>query len=788
MPASATITPVSGVDFNAARAVGYYGGSFVSGVIPDGMYPGPSSRAQKVMWRFGKEPGEAHLLIPNNAIDDIMPAVAGVRTSPIEQIKRRDICIVTAQLNPIKKGANNPDDPELTIFAGRVFSITPSMKSDGAIVVAKDHRWILDDVSVVGSWWSNVYATDSDYAPVMSYRQGVKIHLNPNNQPNCIWVEVNDDLIPTFCSPYYGITNATFTADTTLTGAGFTGGFVATTVPKPTDYSTTVACYWTPATFWKYLRYHTSQAAKDAANALGVGNKFPEYAIVHPLVDWPANLEDVIADNTPQSRKAFDRTYHCHKLMPILQELCEAAGPFAVDMHYNDDGSNTMQIVRTRYNGVDGTQLPSGSSSSNAATQGISLTRAVGGQAKDDMTGPTVIDAQLTVSAANLQDVVSEVGQHPMIELRWATPLLDGTLEEGYARLEPTASPQQLKDASALLNSIWNFQQPDGSYKNDLNKYLPGIFKQYDICSSFRLAPGFDFQVGTDQAGYPVALVGRIPLSQLLTLTTAKVYEYSSINSRYKVMVEYNPLDDDENWIRIDPDPQMTIAGDGTIYFTEYRDAQAMAGRDEGKFYTIIRDAPTAQNHLNTVSFRQNRIRMTLAVPCDHRITTPVAMCGIVSGHGAIPLGDIDTDDTANINFNNGIATVSIDTGELLASEERSLAYPSYPISPTYQIRPGTPYPPADSESNDSIALYGDSPVLRDDRSYGYDQANRKMREFGRLERNGLMPSDRMDLMAKPGDMIDTIVNTNGTDYPVKAVRKMVEHDFDKQQTISHLA
>ncbi len=92
-------------------------------------------------------------------------------------------------------------------------------------------------------------------------------------------------------------------------------------------------------------------------------------------------------------------------------------------------------------------------------------------------------------------------------------------------------------------------------------------------------------------------------------------------------------------------------------------------------------------------------------------------------------------------------------------------------------------YPAAGDQSVDAVALFGDAIILRDDTQYAINQANRKLREFGRLDRSGELISDRIDLGAEPGQMIDKINNSDGANFSIKAICSKVVHDFENQVT-----
>ncbi len=737
---------------------------------------GPYSHCQVVHKQVGAKPGFAQVIIPLDDLYTVVPAVAGVLSSPTESIFVRDNAQVTAQLQPIKNGNNNPNDPEITVFSGMVYSIEPIMEIDHAIIILQDMRYWIERCMIVGSFWANVYATTFE-TPSVNYVQAKKAHLNPNNQPNCIWADIDGEIVPTFCTPFFGLIDTKTTAATGDDYANTTT--VTSTIPNPMAMDQFHATYWTPQTFWIYLRFFTSSAGAAIAGA-----RFPEFSVFPEAnVTWPPGLEVTLGANFPNNpRKAFERVYHCHKLTAVLEDLCNAAGPFTLNVHHEDDGTNTLKIERTRF-----TLVNLGGSSPT----GLKLTRA---NPASGLHG--VKNAHLTINCENFVDVIAPVGGTAFIELR---AMFDSALfsnDESQYGLDETSVPM---DPPYTLQTVFNAEDALEFWYNkgeDPKIFMPAVFKQFDVCSTCQIRPGFDFQDGTEQEAYPMAFIGRQILPYLLSslAPAGSTDEFRRASERYKIAIEVMRPDihgsfKNQTWETPEDDIQPVITGDGVISFKNYRDQELASGAKEcerGTFHTILKRVDTENKY--HITLIPNRIRLTIAVACDHRITTPVAF----QGNSGIIQADLEVDDSDRINFANGIATLAIDTGELLASEERSPAFPPYPIPQSlFTSLPlsGGHFPSAVDGSADCLALYGDAIALRSDVAFGYNQASRKAGEFMRLDRNGEDTSDRIDLLAEPGDMVTSIINNDGSEFPVKSVRKSVSHNFSEkpQSTKSQL-
>lgn len=756
MPASSQISDTSDVDTSAIKTT----------CSIESKYSGYKSYCEQMTLQYGTSPSFAQVVIPLDALESKVPAITGVTSSPIESIKHGDIATVTAT----KNGST------LTLLSGTVRHISRSIKLDKATIIIKDHRFLLDGLSLVGSFWANIQVR-GDEAPV-AYRQGVKMHVNPNNQPNCLFVLVDADegqtYKPMFCTPFLGHQDFT----TEQSGNFPQTNAIESTIPQPgTEESRVTACYWTPATLWEHLQWATSDSARDLVASTQHFFEFNSLSSATAgWVIWPPNLENTLTQTVAESSKAYETVIHCSFLLPQLQRICEAAGPFTINMDSKTDGSNQLNILRTRY--IDTNS--SGDATSNL--QGTTLFRAINGNAGDDADDAVVNDGHISESSENLYHVTEAVGGHAFIECRCVSPRFDGTIEDGYVPFSFAWASADMDSAqSAIQTNYTQKQQNDaegfavfGGLPKD---FLPAIFKSFDVCASYQVQPGFDYQVGTNQAGFPMATVTHIPLGTLLSsyVQSYASDEFARQNSRFEIVVETTPNDDNTGWREV-KNHGLSITGDGTLSFTQHRDTEAAQGVEDAAFYRILKTYGTSDSGpiLLTAQLVPKRVRITLALPCDHRLTAAVALSGV----SEITTGEIDTDDSNRINFDNGIRTLAIDTGTLLASEERSIEFPPYPIPQSLFQANGSPYPSPSDGTSDSEALFGNATVLRDDSNYAYNQANKKLREFGRLDRSSELITDRIDFSAQPGELVDKIQNTDGSDFPIKAVTEKVIHDF----------
>jgi len=729
---------------HSIASVGFLDSAATLGTIRiNGVDMGPHSRVGKVRWQFGEHPGTAQAIIPLAALDDIAPSIAGVASSPLQSIKHHMTATISAQQNPGGGG------PSVDIFTGVVTDIDADIGDDCGLVTISDARFDLEGIQIIGSFWLNPIDNS------ITYRAGVKAHFNKNNSPNMAWSSSGGMASPVFCEEYYGVDNSI----TTSTGVSVPSASVGT--------ANATAEYWTPATMLQYLHFATStQGASLAA-------KFPFYKALPDYIVWSDDLGSAFAQQAvAQERKAAERVYHCHSLIAVISDICKMAGPYAPTIQFSSDGTSTLGIVRTRYNGQD---LPNTASPSQS--KGFSLERPTSGMAATTLTqGGCVTRGKIRESSRATYSVVAAVGGRAMIEARFVSDRTVQNPGAGGASMwwGWTTEYSNQARASLLADGQGNISGSETAAIANMLKKFPDLFAVWFI------NPQTNFQAGTSQDGYPIAAVGRPPLPHLLTsfIKNGSADRFARINSRRPIPVELS-TDGGTTWTVAPENDGLIIEPNGHISLKALRDSNggALLGLAGQATYKIVSTGGYGTGSYAITTFEPAMVRMNLAVPCDHRVTGAIKMSWDPTPDpgDSLPIanGEIDDGDRMDPSFSRLMA---IDTGALYSLEERGGTMQSFPL-PESLKDPTTnaAYPSTDSTAGK--ALYGDAQVIVNDTEQAANHALRRIEQAGRLDRGGNLISPHIILTEPAG-----AVNDLGG-FKIGAQYEALELDFEKQTT-----
>lgn len=522
-----------------------------------------------------------------------------------------------------------------------------------------------------------------DSATGYAYREW-RAHVEPNGQPNCVFRTVSGwpGLVPMFCTPNYGLT-------------------VDGEIPGANQASQTQACHWTPILLLEYLRFATSATAAGLASSSFDGF----YPHVHPnwLCTWPNGWASAIeSDATANYRNSKERVLESQNVLSLIQEILDEVGGYSVGLgpqvSQNADKSvsfeSKLQVVRTRYNGT-GLTLRSPSAVGEIGTPKV------------------YTEGSLREAGHNLFTVVSVAGRPVFIERRVATTSGAG-LQKAWGSSDQTAWLNIVKAASTQDEGI-----------EAANRKYPHVFNAY------RLHPTFDFQSGTSEDGKPRAQVARPVLPTLLSTfleTDAAASAAEKIRFRRPVLVEY---DDGGGYAVGEYNDGFTLDGDGTLSFSGLRELR--------RTFTI-----SGTHGSQTVT--ANELRMTLAIPCDHRsretrILPPNE-------------GDADRVEANLIRYYFG------DAGQVYGKE----------------IRHSSSYPVPESAGGTAPG----AATLLDDTEKLTDHTVLKSRELMRLDRGGTFVTPYMSFTQQPGQSIAWIAMAGNANYPVRGVVLSVTFEMDE--------
>lgn len=596
----------------------------------------------------------------------------------------------------------------LTLMAGRVVEIHADMKWDRAEIEMLDERWILQACQISGSFWASGSTQGS-----IEYRQGIPFHTNPKGEPNALWVSDSNtgQLVPVLCPKNFGLSNGE-------------------TPPASAACSTTKACHWTPWMIWKYLRFAFDSGVYTAY----IATKFPWYAAVPSSIDWPPAPDSMMEQaNSDITAKSQEFIWEGLNLMAALERSCNMAGPFTPYLGgrvtVNADKTltfrNELSIERKRYNG-----------------EGISIDRPISGNAAAVLgKAKTIIEGTLSERGRNLYTRLAVAGELVYIQNR--------IHNDGSTSMEAawTSSDQ------AAAQAYYRERRDAGNSKADA---LAKTWRRYrNVFSGVRINPNYNFQSGTSQSDYPRATTNRVPLPHLLTSYLEGTSSTIEEKARYRrpTLVEYK----DTTWKLADWNDGFSIDDDlGVMFFDGLREQQrtfAISGND------VVGG--------NTAVFTARPLRMTLAIPCDHRLTAAYKLASDpTEGVNVVP-ADPNGDDADRID-----RTLS----RLLYADANGLnvleiVYDSWSIP----------------EAVDGASADTDG-TLRDDSSKLGNQSQNRILEAGRLDRGGTLIAPWLRFAWAPGTAVREMRNSSGAAYPIRAVVYQVVFDLAENRTSLGLA
>jgi len=585
-------------------------------------------------------------------------------------------------------------DVSTVLFVGSVVDIDQeySASLDRAAVLAVDHRYLLSGIPIIGSFWMDG-TSDSGF----TFRQGWHLHINPNGQPNCIFRDALGSKIPVMCNANYGVTDATNPA-------------------KDSEQSTTVACYWTNRSLLKYWEAAFQVLATSVARLA-----MPSYPVLPDTIIWPVGFESGIEfeETAEDDRKAEEFDYDGLTLLAGLNRAISAAGPFALYMvpdSTDESPTNIMSISLTRYDGG-----------------GVNMNRPALGNAQTVLDQPKIIlGASLKESGKNTYTRFAASGELVFIERRINTKDDNtGTLLRAWDTATDTAFLEYIQtrvdDGDTLIIAR---QKADREFTS--------------FGHAYQLDPTFDFQAGTGESAETIAEVGRPILPELLTSYLEEEAETNTLDKlrfRRPIVVEFQEEGDDPDsdpWLLADFNTGMIVDADGTIWFPGLR--------ERGLTYTAVESG-------GVVTVTNRKLRFTVAIPADHRITAERKLA---------------IDETALVEQ---IAGTAANENRIAKGFERMYYANSAGHYAKEERVDSWPIP----ETVTGTAQPDDKPGLADDDFLRNDQVNlenhveRRARDLGRLEKSGELIFGRIVPSMKPGIKIATLEGS-GSPYSIKGV------------------
>ena len=613
------VAQTSGVDLRAPYMLAYFGQEldiadpywYVS-EVEDG--PGPPGRAT------------VHIQVSQGVVDEVAGSVALNPDGPSGLIKQGMMCGVFRR----RFNADGTYDDALTM-CGVVTSIEHDVDHDALIVTVEDGRALMRDVRIIGRWvYNNEYTA-------WNYQEGWPSHMNPGGRPNCVFDPAGH---PGFAPyPDYGLADNQQVPDASCRYSG-------------------IACYWTLANALEHYRIWYGPVCPD--DLLGVWTaammQWEHVKRVPAWISWPVGFGSEVdatteinwnagtgqnnSSGTGGARKGRDLNLNGLPLVPTpgdsrpgaLDMILDAAGGWTWHMEYDDPAEscpNTMVAIPARYLGPTiGLDIPISANAPAATVFGRNVI--TGGRYVED--------------SSNTYTRFTAAGALAKIETRLSTLTSAG--------LKPAWSAADL--ASFLQDAVSLGFQQDGFQKASA--------KWWRVFTTWYLDPAYEFQAGTGYAGYPRAKVRR-PVWPTLLSFRGNLSDASDIQP-YPIRAEVSK-DGGATWQPGVEADGIEVWDNGVIYMPGLRDS--MLGGTPGSWYWTAGDWAQTAGALLAIATAD--VRLTLAIPCDHRLVYDLKPAASTTGNGnASP--DVDKLDST---FDRGFY---VDVRQLYEAWLRIAAYP----------------------------------------------------------------------------------------------------------------
>lgn len=583
---------------------------------------------------------------------------------------------------------------------------------DDGLVEIVDDRWLLRALPLVGSFWATITGSAETYA----FRDW-RWHINPKGQPNCMLREVSGwpNLVPMLCAPGQGLGIDDDPADI-----------------RDSSAARSKACLWTHTALAEAIRFATSYKASTIVSDM----RYPNWGALgtagYPIIWEPGFSAALEADATSDNQICKERVLEATNVIHLLDEICQEAGPYRLYMgphvHLDADGaevwSSELQIVRSSYNGG-----------------GLTYNRPTSGYASDVLSDPKeVTSGSLHESYGDTYTRFMGAGALNFIERRVDTKTSGGIsgLIAAWSSADQAAWLNLVK-AGVARGSL----SAQAAGIEDANRAYPHVFCAY------RIDPTYDFQDGTSESGKSIANAARpiLPtlLSSYLESSTGSANTKDKYHFRRPVLVEYN---DGTDWLCAIYNDGFSLDGAGVMYFSGLREG--------GQTYVL------AGSH-GSETVTAYDLRMSVAIGSDHRLRAQL------DGQALTDLADADDRDRVDQNL---LRTYYADFEDRYAKEIRvgggatsNTNAASFPVAP--QVASGSP-----GTAKDGLGTNG---YLRDDSDKLTEALRGRARKYNRVQRGGTLIRQRVTGVEEPGRPIKSIKNTDGTEYPIKAIIQSVE-------------
>jgi len=475
------------------------------------------------------------------------------------------------------------------IFIGNVAIVQHDLDNDKLVVIGLDPRWRLWDVRVEGSYVINpklVSGTATHGDPDFYFVDGQPPVFNPGGR-------ANGYRLPN------GIKVFTPWPDFSLKGDQVPG---TPDDPETKDVNEAVPLEnFHLSDIIDYLWYFYGPGA--AIDAL-LPN-FPWLKKCPSDIVWPRGMASVVDDASQENfneglgsgnqkkggaRKGREVNADGAGVLDVVQQMLETAGAWtlAIGAELDDrEGNGNIEAL---------TPLSIVPSRFQSAIMGATLEVASGGQAQTTLTRPMIQGGQYIENGTDFINRTAGAGDRVRIERRAS---MDVTPVQLRARWDEACSLGARKRIAA-----------DPTDRGKANAFME--FEPY--LADYELDGDWDFQEGTDQAGRSRLPAPRAVLPRLLSWMGENRGPRDMAALQYSIRIEYK---DGSTWKAGPELDGLEILDDGGIRIPRLR--------QEG-FNWFLTDGTYNPGADGGVKITERKIRMTLAIPCDHRTAALAAV------------------------------------------------------------------------------------------------------------------------------------------------------------------
>jgi hypothetical protein len=582
-------------------------------------------------------------------------------------------------------------------WVGRVCTIDAQIEDDCLVVTAKDDRWMLQDVRIVGRFVCEPDQVQNN----MNWQQGIPAIFNEGGKPNMMIARVTDDDgvgIPVFAPhPDYGLGNEA--------------------VPTSADDMQTKAGYWTISWILRYLSIFYGP---------GAASYYPSSSAVVPKlcpsgISWPRGLGAQIdteasvywdegrgqsrGSTLGDRRKGRELDADGYAILDAVEMLIATAGGYTLgwEMRAEKDDSNAftctsvMSIQPAIYKGGVGhtVDVVRGGSASVQLTE----------------TGRYWTKGHYMEDSSDLVTSVHALGSLVKIETRVDTvsaTLIPKWSSSRQAALAATGADLAVSDENGMLE----------------------LFRDYpEVFGLYQLEPSFNFTSGTSESGYPRAEIPRPIMPHLLSWVRETVLDYAA--GQFPVYIEAS-INGGATWVAISELVRLSVWDDGTIDLTALREV-ALHKAGYGSWYW------SGTEYTWPSSIAAASLRMTVAIPCDHRLA---AVAKLVNDTMAAGFDDV---------------VESPDMARLRADFERQNVLDLRGLYHLWLRINSWPRPEASWSTPKATNKNTRSNPLRNDHDYLRAHGRRHLYLEGRLKRGGFLGTPQLITTVPNGYQIQSV-------------------------------